>query len=179
MSENSGAMTKVPAKKKRGRRSLLNEKLIKEFCGYMEEGHTLASASHNCNISEETTRVWKLRAEEENEGRDWDDPDAPLSLHQQFLEGIRRAEEKYKAGRLKLIRTAANEGNWQAAGWECERRWKAEFGRNEIATPLKVEHSLSPWLQAALESAQSRQLAPMEKPPPAVDAEFEDVPPSE
>jgi transposase len=60
-----------------------------------------------------------------------------------FAEQVEAAQARAVAPLLDRIRTAADNGQWQAAAWILERRWPGEFGRRdrlqtENTGPLEV-----------------------------------------
>jgi len=60
-----------------------------------------------------------------------------------FADLVESAQARGVAPLLERIRTAADNGQWQAAAWILERRWPADFGRRdrletESTTPLQV-----------------------------------------
>ena len=58
-----------------------------------------------------------------------------------FAEQVEAAQARAVAPLLDRIRTAASNGQWQAAAWILERRWPGEFGRRDR---LQTEHTGAP-----------------------------------
>lgn len=58
-----------------------------------------------------------------------------------FAEQVEAAQARAVAPLLDRIRTAATNGQWQAAAWILERRWPGEFGRRDR---LQTEHTGAP-----------------------------------
>ena len=100
----------------------LTAELSKEICGYIAQGLTKKTAIDACGIAETTFYMWMRKAEKDLE-------DGKDNVYTQFLQSIKKAETADKLNRLKVIRKAANDGNWQAAAWELERRYRDEYGR--------------------------------------------------
>lgn len=100
----------------------LTPELSKEICNYIGQGLTKKTAIDACGIAETTFYAWLRRAETDlDAGRN--------NVYTQFLQSIKKAETADKLNRLKVIRQAAADGNWQAAAWELERRYRDEYGR--------------------------------------------------
>lgn len=100
----------------------LTPELSKEICGYIAQGLTKKTAIDACGIAETTFYSWVRKAEADlNAGR--------TNVYTQFLQSIKKAETQDKLKRLNVIRKAAADGNWQAAAWELERRYRDEYGR--------------------------------------------------
>lgn len=58
-----------------------------------------------------------------------------------FADRVENAQARAVAPLLERIRTAADNGQWQAAAWILERRWPGEFGRRDR---LQTEHTGAP-----------------------------------
>jgi hypothetical protein len=85
------------------------ERLIKAI----ESGANYSLACHYARISYELFRLWAR-----------DDPD--------FLVAVREAEGRAALGWLEQIDHAADNGNWQAAAWQLERRYPQWYGRRAV-----------------------------------------------
>ena len=108
----------------------LTPKLQAEICGYIENGNTFTRAFCLAGIGEKTFYQWKAQGETDIEnGKD--------TIHSQFAQAIKKAEEKFKAWNIQQIMNAGKQSNhWQACAWLLERKYPDEFGRKE-----RVEHS--------------------------------------
>lgn len=100
----------------------LTPELSKEICGYIAQGLTKKTAIDACGICESTFYAWLRQGEADLEA-------GKKNRFTQFLQSVKKAETKDKLSRLKVIRDAANNGTWQAAAWELERRYREEYGR--------------------------------------------------
>ena len=56
----------------------------------------------------------------------------------EFLESVKKAEEKAKAYHLQQIRKASENGSWQASAWYLERKHPNEWGKQQR---VELEHS--------------------------------------
>lgn len=140
---------------KTGRPTKLTPKVRETVCKAIQNGSWENAAAIKAGISLSAHQTWKRQGNEDLEaGED--------SIYAVYASAIKEAHELNKGELVEIGNEAARNGDWKAAYTSLERRYRAEFGRNEVSGPVKVEHGLSPWLQAALENAQSRQLAPME-----------------
>lgn len=100
----------------------LTKELSREICGYIAQGLTKKTAIDACGIAESSFYTWLQKGEK-------DLADGRKTIYAEFLKSIKKAETKDKLSRLKVIRDAANDGTWQAAAWELERRYRDEYGR--------------------------------------------------
>lgn len=108
----------------------LTPELQAEICGYIENGNTFTRACALSGISEPSFYLWKSLGEKDiDSGKETE--------YSEFLEAIKRAEEKFKAWNIQQIMNAGKQSNhWQACAWLLERKYPGEFGRKE-----RVEHS--------------------------------------
>lgn len=102
---------------KPGRPTKINEKERAEILQNLEDGASLKSAAEAAGV--DYTTVYRLRRSD------------PV-----FARGAKKAVQ---AGKMKLIRTVANAGTWQAAAWMLERRFGEEFGRKDTLN-VKAKH---------------------------------------
>jgi hypothetical protein len=103
---------------KRGRRSILNEKLQRKICGLLSQGSAIKSACIICGIGERTFYDWR------DKGRAGEEPFA------RFFSAVTRAREQHKANLIQRI-VAAIKADWKAAAWLLERQFPADFSRPE------------------------------------------------
>lgn len=150
--QNNGKLTKKV--RKSGRPTKLTPKVQDTICKAIAHGSWENAAALKAGVSLRAHLNWKQRGNEDLEaGED--------TIYSVYALAIKEAHELNKGELVEIGNEAARNGDWKAAYTSLERRYRSEFGRNEVSGPVKVEHGLSPWLQAALENAQSRQLAPM------------------
>lgn len=107
-------------KRRVGRRSKLTAQLQKKICEQIEEGNTFDRACRLCNISDRIFYKWREQGKEAKRGKFF-----------QFFQAVKRAEERFIAWHLKVIKDAAEAGTWQAAAWILERKYFEEFGRKD------------------------------------------------
>lgn len=94
----------------------------------VELGATWEAAAQSAGIGVSTLREWRRRGEA---GED------PFSA---FVAELQKAEAAGIGRCLRVIRQAAEGGQWQAAAWLLERRYPADYGRRvesrvEVSTP--------------------------------------------
>jgi len=94
----------------------------------VELGATWEAAAQSTGIGVSTLRDWRRRGDAGEE---------PFSA---FLAAIQKAEGASIARSLRVIRQAAEGGQWQAAAWLLQRRYPADYGRRlenrvEVSTP--------------------------------------------
>jgi len=123
-------MTAAKKPAKRGRPSLINEKLIDELTGYLAEGLYIEHACSLVGIHDSTFHSWMRRARQEqadrNAGLD-PTPDNDIFLH--LLASVEKAHAIAAREHLGNIRAAANDGTWQASAWILERKFPKMWGR--------------------------------------------------
>jgi hypothetical protein len=108
-----------------GRPTKLTPELQAELCRMLEDGCGRDDAAEAANIHRSTFYQWMADGEAN-----------PDSIFSDFSDAIKRAESICATRNARIIRVAAEEGNWQAAAWWLERKRKKEFGRNET-----IEHT--------------------------------------
>jgi|LakMenEpi03Aug12_release.lakeMendotaPanAssembly.Ray.scaffolds.fasta_scaffold931249_2 transposase len=114
-----------------GRPTKLNEQTHEAIVTAVRAGNYVETAAQAAGISERTFYHWMERGEADYES----DLDSPFS---QFFQAVEKAKAESEKIDLDLIAKAAGEGNWQAAAWRLERRFKDKWGRND---KMKIEHA--------------------------------------
>ena len=111
-----------------GRHTILTDAVRAGLAEAVELGATWDAAADAVGIGVSTLRQWRRR------GEDGEEPFAALVAELQRAEaaGITRA--------LRVIRGAADDGEWTAAAWILERRYPADYGRRmesrvEVSAP--------------------------------------------
>ena len=102
--------------------------MIKQLCGWVENGATQKDATALENIAEETFYRWKKRGEE-------DIKKGESTIYSQFCESLKRARVAFKQYHREQILKAAKK-QWQASAWMLERQFPEEYGRKQ-----QIEHS--------------------------------------
>jgi len=110
----------VPSKRPAGRPSKLDEATQQKFLDAVREGLPYSTACALAGISETTFAVWRQRADAE-----------PDSAYAGFMQALKAAEAEAEAANGKRIRSAADNGQWQAAAWILERRHPDKWARTE------------------------------------------------
>ena len=117
----------IPKKsaKKPGRPTLLNPTRQATLLNAIEEGLPLKEAAEIAGISYDTLNHWTKRGESES---------APPEFRQ-FCQLLRRSQALAMQVNVSAIREAAKR-DWRAAAWILERRFPADFARQQ-----QIEHS--------------------------------------
>lgn len=110
----------VPSKRPPGRPSKLDDATQQKFLEAVREGLPYSTACALAGIGETTFAVWRQRADAE--------PDSPYAG---FMRALKEAEAEAEAANVKRIRSAADNGQWQAAAWILERRHPDKWARTE------------------------------------------------
>lgn len=110
----------VPSKRSPGRPSKLDDATQQKFLNAVREGLPYSTACALAGIGETTFAVWRQRADAE--------PDSPYAG---FMQALKEAEAEAEAANVKRIRSAADNGQWQAAAWILERRHPDKWARTE------------------------------------------------
>lgn len=128
----------------------LTEGLKTEICCSIRDGLTKKTAADAAGIAETTFYSWLRQGEK--------DLDAGKSTkYALFLQSVKQAEAEHKRGRLAVIHKAAQDGSWQAAAWELERRYRSEYGKATVdvnlagqpgGEPIKTESAVQIYLPA-------------------------------
>lgn len=104
-----------------GRPTKLTRETIDKICLAIRAGNYAKIAAQMAGIGESTYYEWLAIAKE---------PDCDL-LFTELAESVQRAEADAEVAAVALIRQAANNGSWQAAGWLLERKSGERWGRND------------------------------------------------
>ncbi len=110
-----------PAKKKTGRKLLLNEALIEKISEHLENGATYQAAASMSGISNSTLKSWMQKGNEAIE-KDID------NIYVAFVSAVTHARENWKQSLVEQIRQAGTE-DWRALAWLLERQFPKEYGR--------------------------------------------------
>ena len=110
----------VQSKRPPGRPSKLDTTTQQKFLDAVREGLPYSTACALAGIAETTLHNWRLKGEQ--------DPDSPYF---EFLRSVKEAEAEAEAANVKRIRSAADNGQWQAAAWILERRHPDKWGRTD------------------------------------------------
>ena len=105
----------------------------------LEAGNYRKTAAALAGVSESTFYSWIDKAKQRKTGK-----------YVEFLESVKKAEEKAKAYHLQQIRKASENGSWQASAWYLERKHPNEWGRKqqvdmkaEVKSEVKTRISFS------------------------------------
>jgi hypothetical protein len=86
----------------------------------LEAGNYRKTAAALAGVSESAFYKWIEKGTTNKSGK-----------YVEFVESVKRAEEKAKAYHLQQIRKASENGSWQASAWYLERKHYKEWGRKQ------------------------------------------------
>lgn len=138
----------MTAKRKAGRKGILTHELSEQLCAYIRAGLTKKGACDAMMIGESTFYQWLQRGEQDKEA-------GKNNVYVEFAESLGKAEAAFKLAHIKNIKTAADQGSWQASAWMLERVYRDEYGRNADAKveltgkdsgPVEVESAVKIYL---------------------------------
>ena len=131
---------------KGGRPSLMDEAITRQLEQVFNGGSTVRDACAYVGISEATYYHWMKigRAAHEGRARDKDHLYLPHKVEDrapylEFFERIKRARAVMRVEAIAIIRTAAQEGHWQAAAWLLERSDPDQWGRRVVTQEGRVD----------------------------------------
>lgn len=101
------------------RETVLNENVQKIIVNAIAGGNYNDTACKLAGIHPTTFYGWMRKADE------------GISPYAELQEAVEKAEAYAEAERIKRIKVAADEGNWQAAAWYLERKHNDRWGRRE------------------------------------------------
>jgi len=103
-------------KKKRGRATKLDARMLRRICALLARGHTIKTVCEAAGIGERTFYDWK-------------------GSHPHFSQETTRAIGKSKIALVEKLRLSKD---WRAQAFLLERRWPDEFGKS-AERPLQSE----------------------------------------
>lgn len=110
---------------KGGRPTKLTAETTKKICDAILVGSTYEAAAQYAGVNYSTFRMWMKRGED-GKGRKF----------VEFLETVETANASAQVYFATNIKSAATAGDWRAAAWMLERRFKQDY-----AAKQEVEHS--------------------------------------
>ena len=105
----------------------LTQELIDELCKLKQAGSTNKSVCDGAGIGETAFYDWYKKGEIDLENN------KTTTIFAKFTKSYKKSETVHKLKRIKVIQEAADMGSWQAAAWELERCYPAEYGRRTIS----------------------------------------------
>lgn len=133
--------------KPRGRKAKLNKTLIKEICGYINEGRPVKDACLLAGVSQAIYYRWLQLAEE-------DIAIGKNTLKVELLEGIKKAEANFKQSLVKILITTASRFPTNAM-FLLKTKFRDEYGD---APETKVEERLVNAIDKVLIKMNEREL---------------------
>lgn len=113
------------------------EKIIQ----YISEGNYVTTACQIAGIPRSTYYYWKEKA------------DAGMEEYVAFFERIEQSEALAEAERVKTIKEASKNGQWQASAWYLERKHSDRWGRKDkVENRIEVSGEVIHRNEIALES---------------------------
>lgn len=145
-----------------GRKTKLTPERHDKIVRLIAAGNYAVIASKASGIAEDTYYEWLNRGKNDTENH-------KTSIFTRFSEAIHEAEAKAEADMVILIKTAAVNGNFQAAAWYLERKQADRWGRSdklkqEITGAGGIPLSLGDARESVLEFLKSRGLDDAEVP---------------
>ncbi len=123
-----------------GRPSKIHDKEItKRLLDNIRIGMPIKYAAIEAGIDDKTYYNWKKRGEQGD------------AEYVQFFRHLKQAQSQGMKLSLQNVQVAANpeqfkkenhKGQWQAAAWILERRWKADFGRDAVPVPEEKQEGI-------------------------------------
>jgi hypothetical protein len=134
-------------------KTILNEKLIKDICGYLKEGVPILTSCQAVGISESIYYDWIKRGQGLHTERTQEE------IHVKFVEEVEKA---VAASEVNLLRDIIKDKSWHAKAWVLERRfperWSKksalEKGQNSMTLYEMVNHILEQFSSVSTERLQ-------------------------
>mgnify|MGYP003642701083 CR=1 FL=1 len=122
----------TPAKKKAGRKTLLNEARLEAITTLLRAGSYIDDSCKSVGISVGTFYNWMSRGQVQRErqtaGLEIEEKETPFL---EFLEAVEVADAEGIVGHVMNIDHAAKNGAWQASAWILERKQPKKWGRHD------------------------------------------------
>jgi hypothetical protein len=123
-------MEEKPAKKKTGRRTLLNDTRTEAIATMLRAGAYIDDACRAVGISDRTFYNWMQRGQAQDEREAANLPTEPgEEPFLQFFHLIKQADSEGIISHVLNIDNAAKNGTWQASAWILERKQPKKWGR--------------------------------------------------
>lgn len=120
----------------KGRPPKLNKEMIKDICGFVENGSTFKDACILCDISETSFYDWKNKGIEDCKNK-------KVTIYADFIESLKKAEIKFKAYHVqKIMQASQHPSHWTASAWLLERKFRDEFGKDKQEIEINGELTL-------------------------------------
>jgi hypothetical protein len=114
-------MTQEVAPATIGRPTKLTPEIAATICGLVAQGNYLKAAAGAVAVDPGTLHRWVSKGAA---------PDAD-PLYRDFRDQLQKARAMAEAKMVKVITTAANQGQWTAAAWWLERTNPEEWGKRD------------------------------------------------
>lgn len=96
------------SKKSMGRKTKYTPGTVNKICSYLKKGNTKKVSALLSGINEDTFYDWMAKFPE-------------------FSESVKKAEAEAEESKIRTIREAEEDGEWQAAAWWLERRRREDY----------------------------------------------------
>jgi len=113
-------------------KTILNEKLIEEMCGYLKEGVPILTTCQAVGISESTYYDWFKRGEGTHQERSQE------KIYVEFVQEVRRAIAESE---VNLLRDIIKDKSWHAKAWVLSRRFPERWSKKSA---LENEQKIMP-----------------------------------
>jgi len=117
------------------RKTLLTPELQEAIIEALRNGHYMDDAANLVGITDRTAYNWIARGRKAEEQQEQGiEPAAEELKYVRFFHAIKAARAEAIDRNLSVIRTAAQDGSWQASAWYLERTNPQKWGRRETVT---------------------------------------------
>ena len=144
------AAKRAPAKP--GRKSLLTEERITQIAELVAMGMGVERAAALAGVSKTAFHNWARAGREELErladaGDPEGEPAPDKRLNVELVNALQKAQSAFILQRISRIKTAGENGSWQADAWLLERLFTSEFGR-QVREPQRTEDTAGALVRA-------------------------------
>ncbi len=125
-----------------GRKTLLTAELQHNIVEALREGHYMDDAAHLAGITDRTAYNWIARGRTADELQEQGiEPAAEELKYLRFFHAVKEARADAVRANLRVIRTAAQDGQWQAAAWYLERTNPQKWGKRDTVALTGLENT--------------------------------------
>jgi len=124
METEDGRSFKVVRKSSAGRKTKLTPELIEKICALVRTNNYIETAAAYNNVSKETLYAWLRRGQRQRH-----------SIYGEFSDAVGKALAQGEIFDVSRITSAALTGNWKAAAWRLERKFRERWGPPAMETP--------------------------------------------
>jgi len=115
-------------------KTILNEKLIEEICGYLKLGVPILTTCRAVGVSESTYYDWIKRGQGLHQER---------SQEEIYVKFVEEVEKAVADSEINLLNQIMKEKSWQAKAWILERRFPKFWSKQSALE--KGQNSMTPY----------------------------------